>query len=147
MLTLGMSWTYDAAGIPATPDIVPPQIVKTSFIVGTADVQITFSEPVVQPRFPFDIDFQSPQGSHLAPEEIVFDGSTITLRYRGSLPFSGDYRLTVRGFYGVEDLAGNFLDGDGDGIGGDLSDDQEFIFSYQAGDPAGVQSTAWPRYR
>jgi len=108
-----------------SPDITPPQatveVSPSGLVPGTAwELTVDFGEPVTAVS---ESDFSLIEASlgmvvpdhvHLSP-----DGKTATLIVEGGLRLSGDatsYALTVLDT--VRDMAGNALDGDGDGAAG-----------------------------
>ncbi len=135
MLLLGLTFTSDApipglggGGIPENHDSTPPTLVTTAVEQGSTIFKATFSEPIQPPNFPSDVDFHvSGGGARVTPDDISVDGNTLTVTFN-NLPL-GYYTAQINGFFGVKDLAGNYLDGNGNGIGGELADDRSIEFN------------------
>jgi len=140
MLTLGIAWTYDSQGVPDPPDSTGPQIVTYGAVGDLSSVFVEFDETIKVPGFPWDVDFVFADGSvRLAPASIQVQDETLSLGFNPALT-AGDYRLQVNAFFAVSDPAGNFLDGNGNGVGGELSDDRAFLYALT---PTPVPADVW----
>jgi serpin B len=113
------SGLIEAEGPGPDPDLEPPTVVGVEVIQQSAEIVITFSEPVSIAGEAVLVTAspgaaEDPTGAAL---EHVVEGQTATLSFP-QRPSPGLYTLTIRGM-GVQDRAANPLDGDGDGTGGD----------------------------
>lgn len=121
-LAEGYSWNFSTA----IGDIIPPKVMATGpaggewFVpITTRSITITFSEIMDQTWVLRAISLSpSVKGT------IVWEGNTVTIFLQEDLDYDTEYTIVVNATLAL-DLAGNALDGDGDGIGGD---DYSFTF-------------------
>lgn len=129
MLLFGLSFTTDAAlpglgqgGVPPPHDSTPPTIVQGWVENGSTKLILEFSEPIQPVDFPADIDFLDPFDVRIPPDSVVTSGNLLTITWN-NLPVGDNYQAVVSAFFGIQDLAGNYLDSNDNGIGGELADD------------------------
>jgi len=151
MLTLGWAWTVDSeGGPPSMPDVTPPQVVGLEITRPGrgADIAVELSEPIALPHFPSAIDLRWSDPNldqapiRFRPEAIVTEGSILRLRLANAP--GGGYTLTLRGFFGLRDPAENYLDANGNGVGGELADDMILPFTLP---PPNETTPRWRLYR
>lgn len=138
MMAVGYAWTNDVEGISSPVlDLTPPKILSLDWNGATGELEIVFSEVVEQPRYPYDVKIAGAGGA-ISPIITNFSGTTLELTFNPVeliQPFSG----LVLGYFGIKDLAGNYLDVNGNGIGGEFAD--RLVFA----DPNN-SSTNWEYY-
>ncbi|MEK7794102.1 MAG: immunoglobulin-like domain-containing protein, partial [Candidatus Hydrogenedentota bacterium] len=142
MLTLGISLSFDEQGVPTPRDSTPPRVVSDTFAEDgdTVTVTVTFNEPIATPHFPSTLDVFGPHGRVQPPNSIDVAGNVLSVIYDKAklAPEAGGKQATneliLRGFFGIKDLIGNFLDGNENGIGGELEDDVVVPFQGGIGD-------------
>jgi len=129
MLLFGLSFTTDAAlpglgqgGIPPSHDNDPPYIVDAWVEKGSTKLIFEFNEPIQPVHYPSDIDLLDPFDVRIPPDSVVVDGNLLIITW-ANLPTGDDYQFLINAFFGIQDLAGNYLDTNDNGIGGELADD------------------------
>jgi hypothetical protein len=103
------------------PEVDPPTVLTAVYNNGTTTVTIEFSEPVLIAKKDIHVTDRGGQPVDLSAAGFSHTpgGSTVILDFSGVLE-PDSYALVVSGS-AVQDLAGNFLDGNRDGIpGGDF---------------------------
>ncbi len=127
MLLFGLAFTTDAAipglgqgGIPPSHDHAPPTLLNWSVTKPNGNTVFTanFSEPVSPIHVAGDIDFLNNVDQFVAPTTTSTNGSQFQATFN-ALP-TGQYTAIIRGFHGVQDVFGNLLDGNENGVGGEL---------------------------
>jgi len=100
-------------------DLAPPRVVSTVADSSRGDLTIQFSEPVVASLADVVVEDAVGQAVSLASATLEPSpgGDQVLLAFHGALA-DGRYALVLRGA-GIHDLAGNPLDGNGDGQPGD----------------------------
>ena len=157
MFTFGNSTTRDSDGIPTPRDSTPPKVLSvTADAVDSALVlTVTFDEEIRVPHYPSAMEVQGFRGRVAAPDSITVAGNTLIIGYDDALKawnadragdardkfLHTDYRLVLRGFFGIVDLNGNFMDGDENGVGGELADD--LVYAFQWAGVEGVPLATW----
>jgi hypothetical protein len=133
-----VTWSNDFTFTTATPDTTPPRVESATFSELTAPLVATirFSEPVTDPSSPGIVWLTNDTagGSTVDPAtyKMHYDAATRTLTLTLASASGWDGRFTLHiSAAAVRDLAGNPLDGNGDGIGGD---DFNFTFQHLTGD-------------
>jgi hypothetical protein len=119
-------------------DLAPPQVLSVSRLpeeAGTTaaafgSIQVAFSESLdgISARSPanFDLREAGADGAFDTVDDVIitvtpfytYPETNLTLSF-GSVLAEGDYRLSLSGTKAIYDTAGNPLDGNGDGVGGD----------------------------
>lgn len=146
MLTFGVSTTIDSQGLPTTRDSTPPRYVETAEVTAPSSLAllVTFNEDIAEPHYPSAFQIVGPGGRVEAPFSVSVAGDTLVVDYDPMFldpkpadawvdltdPTPVSHDLLLHGFFGIKDVAGNFLDGDGDGIGSELADDVTYTFSW-----------------
>jgi hypothetical protein len=115
-------------------DAVPPRVTASDFLFDTLPqrLRFTFSEDVAASLSLADVTVQAlPGGPVITPASLTYDAATFsaTIAFSSVLD-DANYRGTIAA-PGVSDDAGNALDGDGNGAGGD---DFTFDFFFLNGD-------------
>jgi len=126
-------------------DTAGPVIVNdppfTTLSYAVEEIRLRFSEllDTVCAQDPANYILAGPNGQ-VAFESIVYDpsGASVILIPTGCPLSPGNYAITVNGSSSLRDLAGNVMDGDGDGLpGGDYS------FTFQIREPREVGDLVW----
>jgi hypothetical protein len=122
-----------------TVDTTPPRVVGSTFNYQLAQqsIVLNFSENVQAPGLSDMTLTNLTTGTQVNPSAVQYDpvAQTETILLDGHVP-DGNYRLSVLA-NAVKDMAGNALDGNSDGTGGD-----DFVFSfYQLGGDANRDRT------
>ncbi|MFP6583624.1 MAG: hypothetical protein VCD00_13875 [Candidatus Hydrogenedentota bacterium] len=146
MLTLGLSLTTDSEGVPTPRDSTPPQYVQTDEIAGPSSLAllVEFDEDMADPHYPSAFQIVGPGGRVVAPFSLVVAGNTLVVDYDPAYldpkptnawvdlttPTAVSHDLLLHGFFGIKDIEGNFLDGDGDGTGSEIADDVTHNFMW-----------------
>lgn len=115
----------------APPDLTGPRIIAAQPLADgfgyVSGARIAFDEPIPSGGLtPELLSLAGPDGSVAVAQVNQIDLTTFELWFAEQRA-PGDYTLTVAP--GVQDLAGNLLDQDGDGTGGEALDDQ-FTLSF-----------------
>ena len=120
-------------------DKTPPEVTSVSNLpapggstaAAFSSVQVSFSEALdgISARSPANYQLISagPDGVFSTPDDIKialkplysFPETNLTLQFGNGVLADGLYRLTLSGTKAILDTAGNKLDGNGDGVGGD----------------------------
>ncbi|MFP6583618.1 MAG: CFI-box-CTERM domain-containing protein, partial [Candidatus Hydrogenedentota bacterium] len=133
MLTFGNSITIDSEGIPTPRDSTPPRVLSVTAdeVDSGLTLVVTFDEEIVLPHYPSAVEIIGSSGGIVAPDSMTVTGDSLIIEYletpQGS---SSDYQLLLRGFFGIKDSNGNFLDGNANGVGGELIDDSVYAFEW-----------------
>jgi hypothetical protein len=120
----GESLSSNQASVtPAPPDTIPPRVVWASFdyTVWPNKVIFTFSEDVSESLSTADVQVQNlTNPGPVIVSGLWYNGGTNTATFTFALPIlsDGNYRATLLAS-GITDAAGNHVDGNGDGTGGD----------------------------
>jgi hypothetical protein len=133
MFTFGNSTTLDSEGIPVPRDSTSPRVVSVvaDMVESALTLTVTFDEEIAVPHYPSAIEISGVSGRVAAPDLITVSGNSLIIEY-ASVPqeSSTDFELILRGFFGVQDLNGNFLDGNANTVGGEMMDDSVFAFQW-----------------
>jgi len=116
------NWTFTTGGA----DVVPPTVIQTDPSDGAADtratmdrIRITFDEAMNQTLVENSLSI-SPSLTY----DLEWSGNTLYIIPDGDLDYVTTYRILINATV-ARDVAGNSLDGNRDGIGGD-----NFVFTF-----------------
>ncbi|HJQ78965.1 MAG TPA: S8 family serine peptidase, partial [Lacipirellulaceae bacterium] len=136
----GSDWWAMICGLDVVfvgPDRSGPRIVSTSpagTAIGPVDhITLTFNEPIDESSFTLsDIALVEGPAGPIAPSAVNhLEGGQVEVFFPPQNT-SGVYRIALGP--AIQDGAGNFMDQDGDGVGGETADDRfEATFALQAG--------------